>query len=498
MGSKERAFEPLDAVTLEDLVPDGHFYRHPEKALDLSFVRDLVRDAYAPAGRPSVDPTVFFKLQLVLFFEGLRSECQLMRVVADRLSLRWYLGYDLDERLPDHSSLTRIRERYGLDVLRRFFEAIGEQCQQAGLVWGKELYVDATKVEASASLASVGPRFAIEARLHQLSWTEEPPIPSGEAPAPTPLPVPLSDATRDELAAANGERHDWFARDGQPDRSVSRGSYQRQSDIRASATDPDAGLMPTRTGFHPGYLDQYVVDGGTARIILNVLVTPADVMENLPMMDLLWRTCFRWRLRPRQATGDKTYATIENIVALEDAGVRADLPLADFDHRTRFFGKGEFLYDAERDAYTCPQGEPLPFRKHKHTAHARIYQADAKTCNACSRKEQCTAGSHGRQVSRDVDEAYVERVRSYHETARCQKAIRKRSVWVEPLFAEAKQWHGLRRFRVRGLRKVNGEALLTATGQNLKRLLSKRGWGRRHWPSGAPGLRIAPVAPRAV
>jgi transposase len=137
MGAKGRDFDTLDAFTLEDLVPDDHFYRHLEKSLDLTFVRDLVRDAYAALGRPSVDPIVFFKLQLVLFFEGLRSERQLMRVVADRLSLRWYVGYDLDEPLPDHSSLTRIRDRYGLEIFRRFFEAIVEQCQKAGLVWGK-------------------------------------------------------------------------------------------------------------------------------------------------------------------------------------------------------------------------------------------------------------------------------------------------------------------------------------------------------------------------
>ena len=145
MGIKERAFGPLPPVSLEDLVPADHFYRHLERTLDLAFVRDLVRDAYAGIGRPSVDPVVFFKLQLVLFFEGLRSERQLMRVVADRLSLRWYLGYDLTEPLPDHSSLTRIRERYGLDVFRRFFEAIVEQCVAAGLVWGQELYIDATE-----------------------------------------------------------------------------------------------------------------------------------------------------------------------------------------------------------------------------------------------------------------------------------------------------------------------------------------------------------------
>jgi len=97
-----------------------------------------------------------------------RSERQLMRHAADRLSIRWYIRYDLGEPLPDHSSLTRIRERYGVDTFRRFFEAIMEQCQQAGLIWGKELYIDATKVEANASLASVKPRFFVEAHLATL------------------------------------------------------------------------------------------------------------------------------------------------------------------------------------------------------------------------------------------------------------------------------------------------------------------------------------------
>src|SRR3954465_1459651 len=128
MGTKERAFGPLPPVTLEDLVPPDHFYRHLERTLDLGFVRDLVREAYADSGRPSIDPVVFFKRQLILFFEGLRSERQLMQVGADRLSLRWYLGYDLTESLPDHASLTRIRERYGLEGFRRFFETVGEQC----------------------------------------------------------------------------------------------------------------------------------------------------------------------------------------------------------------------------------------------------------------------------------------------------------------------------------------------------------------------------------
>src|SRR6476620_1667213 len=149
MGTKARAFVPICNRSLEDLVPAGSFYRHLEASLDLTFVRELVRCTYKERGRPSVDPRVFFKLQLVMFFEGLRSERELIRVAADRLSVRWYLGYDLA-------------------IFRRFFEAIVEQCKEAGLVWGKELYFDATQVNANASLDSIAPRFAVEAHLGEL------------------------------------------------------------------------------------------------------------------------------------------------------------------------------------------------------------------------------------------------------------------------------------------------------------------------------------------
>ncbi len=153
MGSKERHFAPLIHISLEELVPVDHFYGHLERTLDLSFVRELVQTTYAGGGHPSIDPVVFFKLQLVMFFEGIRSERQLMRHAADRLSVLWYLGYDLGEPLPDHSSLTRIRECYGVEVFRRFFDA-----------WGRELYIDSTQVNANADLDSLTPRFAVEAR----------------------------------------------------------------------------------------------------------------------------------------------------------------------------------------------------------------------------------------------------------------------------------------------------------------------------------------------
>ena len=99
-------------------------------------------------------------------------------------------------------------------------------------------------------------------------------------------------------------------------------------------------------------------------------------------------------------------------------------------------------------------------------------------------------------VTRSFHEEYLDRVRGYHESEAYKKAMRKRKVWVEPLFAEGKQWHGQERFRLRRLRRVNIEATLIASGQNLKRLLSWRGWGRRHFPGGAAGVAVAPLQPQ--
>ena len=147
------------------------------------------------------------------------------------------------------------------------------------------------------------------------------------------------------------------------------------------------------------------------------------------------------------------------------------------DHRTEFFSSQEFQYDAERDVYVCPAGKELRFDRPHSTERSRRYRARAKDCNHCPLKAKCTTSKQGRSLCRSVDEACLDRVRAYQSTEAYKKALRKRQVWVEPLFTEAKDWHGMRR--------VNCEALRTAAGLNLKRLLKKRGWGRRPFPAEA-------------
>jgi transposase len=489
MGIKERNFRPLpDDLSLEAMVPKDNFYRRLEERIDLSFVRELVLPLYAKGGRHSIDPVVFFKLQLVLFFEDLRSERRLMEVVADRLSLRWYLGYDLDESLPDHSSLTKIRERYGPRVFRRFFESIVEMCVEAGLVRGEELFIDSTKVEADAAVDSLAPRWFVESHLQGLFGEDASEDENMGAEDPSDMQDTrhgdheslryLPTAGDEDLLRSNRADEDWISRDGAQDRSFQGTSWrERTADTRASRTDLDATPMRwSENARRLGYQTNYAVDGGKARVILNVLVTPGEVSENRPMLDLLFRSAFRWRLRPHHVTADGKYGTAENIKAVERSGIRAYLALHEAGGRVGFFRKSEFAYDAEKDLYTCPTGETLRALGDAEDIRSRgkivTYRARASACAGCSLKPRCTTNKKGRSLRRSPKDEYIDVVRAYEESEPYRKALRKRKVWIEPLFAEGKLWHGMRRFRLRGLEKVNTEALLIAAGQNMKRLLA--------------------------
>jgi Transposase DDE domain len=283
-------------------------------------------------------------------------------------------------------------------------------------------------------------------------------------------------ANEEALIERNAPKDDWISRNGRQRREVKGVWYKRKADFLASKTDPDSSPMKRREskGSHLGYYTHYVVDGGKARIILNALVTPFEVTENQPMLDLLWRSRFRWKLHPKRVTGDTAYGTAENIAAVERAGIRAYVPLTGAGKARPYFSKEQFTYDPEQDLYRCPAGEILRPKSSNTARNQIVYKAEQGTCDSCSLRPQCTDNKSGRQVLRHHDERYVDWVKSYRGTFSYEKALRKRWVWVEPLFAEAKDWHGLRRFRLRRLEKLNIEALLIASGQNIKRLVAAR------------------------
>ena len=493
MGLKAREVTARHTVSLEDLVPADDFYRHLDRVLDLAFVRDLVRDTYAPAGRPSIDPVVFFRLQLVLFFEGLRSERQLLRVVADRLSLRWYLGYDLGERLPDHSSLTRIRDRYGLEVFRRFFEAIVERCQAAGLVWGKELYIDGTKVEANAALHSLRPRFYVEAHLRRLFGdADAAPAADGRRGGPGPAavaPPPVLPTAAPDGAGRGERRAPRLARRG---RAAGPAAHRgpRAAALRAAGRPGGEHDRPGRDADGPRGRGAPGLQDPLRR---RRRARPAS--SSPP-----WSPRRRCGTTSRRRTCSGTPASGGACAPGRSPGTSTTPPSS---------SSPPWRTPASGPTCPCPTGTAAP----ASTAPPASSTTPSATSTAARRGTPCAAttsptasrpgstaptrpsappapcgrpaptaawGAPCRAPSGPSTSTGCGPTRS---TPAYQKALRKRSVWVEPLFGEAKDWHGLRRFRLRRLPKVNtaGPAR-PPPGRTSSACSGAAGWGRRPWP----------------
>ncbi len=375
-----------------------------------------------------------------------------MEMVNLNLAHRWYLGYDLDESVPDHSSLSKIRNRYGLNVFQLFFERIVELCIEAGLVWGAELYFDATKVQANASINGMVSHTEFKADRHLKAL-----FPS----------IQDTGSSFRKLV----EKYD-----GKRITGTRKPVYRRVADEKFSPTDPDATPMPPSGGGTAvlGYRDHYVVYGGKDRVILSALVTPASIMDNTPILDLINFVRTRWQIQPEIAVGDTKYGTTQNFVGLEKAGIKAFMTLPDLSKRRNFYPSDDFQYDPEKDRYVCPQGQILPLYSRRASEEKYVCRAEVDICDACPVKAECTDSKSGPHIFRSFHQKYIERVKAYHQSEKYQKDMRKRGYWVEPLFGEAKDFHRLRRFRLRGLLKVNIEGVMVAAGQNLKRLLKYR------------------------
>ncbi len=275
MGCKERRLNRHDGVCLEALVANDPFYRQLETAVDWSCVRERVQDRYCwRNGRPSLDPVVFFKRQLILFFEGFRSERPLVEPVQVKLAFRWYSGSDLPEAVPSASNLSRPRDRYGLEGFRRFFEQLVALGSEAGLVWGAEPPFDASRSAANASYDKQVPRFYWQAigRQVQPGFQQPDPIATGFVPKYPAHPPP-----------------DPY------------GGDRRKRDYWVNPVDPDATPADDR---QLGDRLQDGVDGGRARIILGCLVTPQATQDNAPLLALAWWLRFRWRGAFKRAVAD--------------------------------------------------------------------------------------------------------------------------------------------------------------------------------------------------
>jgi transposase len=383
---------------LESLIPADHHLRRLNKVLDLDFVHETVRDRYCQDnGRPSIDPEVIIRLFLLQAMEGITHVRDLMRQVQVNLAYRWFIGYRLDEKLPDHSTLSRALDRLGDDVFDELFSRSIGQCQRSGLIEGKVLHVDATTIRADI------------------------------------------DANRVNQPASS----DADARFGR----FADGSKQ------------------------PGY-KQHTVADDQSRVVLGVKVTPANVSEGGELVGLLETAQKQLDRRPEAVCADTAYASGENAQRCEGHGVPLISPPAipRNHHSHEQFTIEQFYYDETGDQFICPQGKVLVRVGQCRSKKKRFnYRASAKDCRECPLKGQCTKTL---QRSLNVGEHHgaLVRLRSASHGEEFRILYRRRAPVIEGVFAEAKQWHGLRRAWRRGLAKMRVQCLLIAAILNFKRL----------------------------
>jgi transposase len=491
MGRKAPVGKLFYQVSLEELVPDGHLLRRVAAAVDFGVARRLTARFYSHTGQPSVDPVVLFKMALLGYLYGLPSERRLVEEIRLNLAYRWFIGYDLDEAIPDHSVLSKARRRFGPTVYEAFFTEVVRQCERAGLIRGDQLFMDSTLVAAHADLERVGSR----ALIRQLSavgdhvaevWAADAEVPAHEAEgAPmaalgVPGPAAVDAATEQGSTAADpvaaGVPLAPLHVAG-PDDPPNAGLGLLNERLM-SRTDPDATVVQ-RAGVPADlYYKVHVgVDGGPARIITAVTATSGIVADEHLLPRLVADHEGNTGRTVLDVVADTKYGTVDNYRWLEARGVRAAIPFGEANSDGRAIPRSAFAYDPKTDIYRCPTGAVLRRQGRTTTTAAHpliIYRPRPKDCAACPLKARCCGKAKVRSLSRPDDGGLRDRTTAYLGTGRARRLIRRRKAWAETVFGDGKERRGLRRARCRGVDDMRIQACLTATAQNLRQLALRR------------------------
>jgi transposase DDE domain len=448
----------MHMVTIEDLMPREHFLRKLEAALDLSFVYEETAPLYSKKyGRPTIDPVVIVKYLLVGFLYGIPSERQIERRVQTDIALRWYLGLDLFDRVPDHSTVSQLRRRKPSfrKVFRRLFEEVVGQCVEKGLVSGRVVGVDSTHVRANASRASEElVEVAEEAGVYweRLDDYEEEGL--------------------EELERRTGKRRKKRTKQIKRD--------NRRTHKRVSRTDPESGHLK-RPGKPEGphYLAHQAVDSDYG-IIVGQTVTAGDVNDSVQFLGLIEH--IHENVVPIQAAAaDAAYDFPLAHRALGELGIGFFVrPQKTAARVSVQFTRDDFCRDENRDVYLCPIGKELCLRRLARSASGLFweYQADKRDCALCPLREKCLCESDKRGA-RKVSVSYFASDRQRNLERRSspeyREALKLRQVWCEGSFSAQKREHNLARVLRRGLEAAEDHCLLSATALNLKRMIKHAG-----------------------
>ena len=463
---------------LSERVPEHNFYRRLHSVLDLNYLYTLTKDFYGDSGQKSIDPIVFFKFCIVGYLENITSDRKLVEHCSMRLDILFFLGYDIDEELPWHSTISRTRQLFPEEVFETVFSNVFKLCVDAGMVSGHTQAVDSAPVKANASMDSLElkvPEEELEAHLRKLRH-----ISAGDKERPLRQAM-TNKASKDqqkvsassiELQEIKSRNKRWAKDQDQRPGAGNKGSKYTSNKTHYSPTDPDA-----RISVKPGkarklnYLSQLSVD--TAHhVISDIKAYHADGKDNQQLQDIVLRLKRRlWKegLVMENCVADTGYSSGDNYAFLEQQGIKSFIP----PHGTYKGGPEGFVYIEEGNYWLCPQGKKVTFRKQKLEKGTLKdnYFTKRSDCRDCPIKAKCIGKSHEKRINitayREEYERNIARVKS--PEGRYMKG--KRQSTVEPVFGTLTQFMGLGKVNTIGLAQANKCMHLSAMAYNLKKYL---------------------------
>lgn len=471
-GKKKFTEKLFTHFQLSDRVPADNFYRRLKEILDLHWLYKATQKYYGTEGQQSIDPVVFFKLMLIGYLENLGSDRRIINTVSMRLDMLFFIGYDIDEPLPWHSTLSRTRQLYGEELFKQLFKEVLKQCIDKGMVAGRRQVIDSVAVKANASMDSLIEKEILDdasAFADELKGEEEQGDDDKESQTVS--------ATRYKAVELH---HQWKAKayKHMPRGKSLKGDERSRpkfvsNHTHYSTTDPDA-----RVSVKPGkprqlnYTAQVSVD--TAHHVITQIQTDhADKRDSQCLASLVNNTINNLKqegLQIEEVFADAGYSSGEALKALEENNITGYIPN---------FGQYKssrqgFTYDKENDRYVCSQGKYLPFKKLITTSlgyKMKVYRSSSKDCGRCQLRSVCIGKSDFKKIDDSVDKPYYDRMHARWQTVNREKLRQLRSSTVEPVLGTLVNFLAMRRVNTRGIKQAAKCILMSAIAYNLKKLL---------------------------
>ena len=478
LGQKDYQEKIFLSFSLSNRVPEDNFYRRLKKVLDLQFVRDMAKPYYGKEGQKSIDPTVFFRLMLIGYLENIVSDRQLIEHVSMRLDLLFYIGYDIDEALPWHSTISRTRNLIPDAIFEEAFDRVLAMCVKSGLVAGHTQAVDSAYIKANASLDSLERKKPAEALKDHIRRLKEENPDEGDEPRRKAGKDRSTDAQKtteaNQRQLKDLDTHQkWFKtrEKGQLGSEDERARYLSNK-THYSPVDPDA-----RVAVKPGkprqlyYMSSMSVDTAN-HVITHIRANHADRKDSLNLIDLTRQVQRRLRknnLQMDTLLADTGFSNGENYRYLEENNITGYIPV-----HGQYEGTREgFTYEPEKDHWRCSQGKYATFKKIKYQKNhpEKHYRTTRADCKGCPLASGCIGKSHEKHIRITLYKAEYDRALERSKTGKARYYKKVRQSTVEPVFGTLINYLGMRKINTRGIEKANKVMLMAAIAYNLQKVL---------------------------